>query len=67
MATGQQYGHRSDERFLMLSSFKLLASALVLHRVDARLDSLERSIPFIGVRPGHVVAGDPKSTWNVAA
>lgn len=46
MATGQQYGYRSDERFLMLSSFKLLASALVLHRVDERLDSLERSIPF---------------------
>lgn len=44
--TGREYGHRSDERFLMLSSFKLLASALVLHRVDARLDSLERSIPF---------------------
>jgi beta-lactamase class A len=45
-ATGQEYGYRSDERFLMLSSFKLLASALVLHRVDARLDSLERSIPY---------------------
>jgi len=45
-ATGQEYGYRSDERFLMLSSFKLLASAFVLHRVDARLDSLERSIPY---------------------
>lgn len=45
-ATGNEHGHRSDERFLMLSSFKLLASALVLHRVDERLDSLERSIPF---------------------
>lgn len=33
-ATGQQWGWREDERFMMLSSFKLLASALVLHRVD---------------------------------
>ena len=29
-ATGREHGWRADERFLMLSSFKLLASALVL-------------------------------------
>jgi beta-lactamase class A len=46
MATGQEYGYRSDERFMMLSSFKLLASALVLHRVDSGDESLERRIPF---------------------
>jgi beta-lactamase class A len=45
-ATGQEYGYRSDERFMMLSSFKLLASALVLHRVDAGHESLERRIPY---------------------
>jgi len=44
--TGREYGYRSDERFMMLSSFKLLASALVLHRVDSRLESLERRIPY---------------------
>lgn len=33
-ATGQKFSHRPDELFMMLSSFKLLASALVLHRVD---------------------------------
>lgn len=44
--TSQEYGYRSDERFMMLSSFKLLASALVLHRVDAGNESLERRLPF---------------------
>lgn len=45
-ATAQEYGYRSDERFMMLSSFKLLASALVLYRVDAGVESLERRIPY---------------------
>jgi beta-lactamase class A len=44
--TSQEYGHRSDERFMMLSSFKLLASALVLHRVDAGKESLERRLRY---------------------
>jgi beta-lactamase class A len=46
-ATNQEYGYRSDERFMMLSSFKLLASALVLHRVDAGNESLERRVSYI--------------------
>ncbi len=45
-ATGHEYGYRSDERFMMLSSFKVLARALVLHRVDAGQESLERRIPY---------------------
>jgi len=45
-ATGQTHGHRADERFMMLSSFKLLASALVLARVDRGQESLERRINF---------------------
>jgi beta-lactamase class A len=45
-STGEAFGYRSDERFMMLSSFKLLASALVLHRVDAGQDSLDRRIAF---------------------
>jgi len=45
-ATGQEFGHRSDEQFMMLSSFKLLASALVLARVDRGEDSLDRRIPY---------------------
>jgi len=45
-ATGAVHGHRADERFMMLSSFKLLASALVLARVDRGQESLERRITF---------------------
>ncbi len=45
-ATGQEYGYRSDERCMLLSSFKLVASALVLHRTDRGLDSLDRRIPY---------------------
>jgi beta-lactamase class A len=47
-ATGQEYGYRADERFMMLSSFKLLASALVLHRVDTGKESLARRVAFTG-------------------
>lgn len=45
-ATGLSHGHRMDERFMMLSSFKLLASALVLARVDRGQESLGRRITF---------------------
>ena len=45
-ATGVEYGHRADERFLMCSTFKMLASALVLRRVDLGRESLTRRIVF---------------------
>jgi beta-lactamase class A len=45
-ATGQQFGYRADERFMMLSSFKVLASAVVLARVDAGEESLQRRIVY---------------------
>lgn len=45
-ASGQEWGWREDERFMMLSSFKLLVSALVLHRVDQGLDTLQRRIAY---------------------
>ncbi|MFD0880494.1 class A beta-lactamase [Variovorax dokdonensis] len=45
-ASGREFGYRSDERFMMLSSFKLLASALVLARVDRGDESLDRRIRF---------------------
>jgi hypothetical protein len=44
--SGQESGYRSDERFMMRRSFKLLASALVLPRVDSGKESLERRIPY---------------------
>ncbi len=45
-ATGQEFGYRADERFMMLSTFKLLASAVVLARVDAGHESLQRRITY---------------------
>ena len=45
-ATGARYGHRADERFPMCSTFKVLASALVLRRVDLGQDRLDRHIRY---------------------
>ncbi|MFZ2991146.1 class A beta-lactamase [Ideonella sp.] len=46
--TGNQrtWGHRVDERFLMCSSFKLLAAARVLDRVARGEESLSRRIAY---------------------
>ena len=44
--TGVQVGHRADERFPMCSTFKLLAAAAVLARVDAGRERLDRRIRF---------------------
>lgn len=56
VASGQGWGYRSDERFMMLSSFKLLASALVLARVDVGQESLARRIAY---RKSDLVAWSP--------
>jgi len=45
-ATGARFEHRADERFLMCSTFKLLASAFVLKRVDRGQESLDRRIAY---------------------
>ena len=55
-ASGAEFGHRADERFLMCSTFKLLASALVLQRADHRQESLDRRIVF---RQADLVAYSP--------
>lgn len=39
-------GHRLDERFPMCSTFKWLAAACVLHRVDAGVERLDRRIRY---------------------
>ncbi|HYG91670.1 MAG TPA: class A beta-lactamase [Azospirillum sp.] len=44
--TEQFWGYRADERFPLCSTFKLLASAAVLARVDAGRESLSRRIRF---------------------
>jgi beta-lactamase class A len=43
-ATGELVGHRLDERFPMCSTFKFLAAAWVLARVDAGQERLDRRI-----------------------
>ena len=46
VGTGRFLGHRADERFPLCSTFKVLACAAVLARVDAGQDSLDRHIRF---------------------
>jgi len=64
-ASGAELGHRSDERFLMCSTFKLLACGYALRRVDRGQDSLDRRIaygaadlvPWSPITERHVAAG----------
>lgn len=44
--TDARFGHRADERFPMCSTFKLLAAAAILARVDAKQEQLDRRIEF---------------------
>ncbi len=44
--SGRSLAHRADERFLMCSTFKLLAVAAVLSRVDAGVESLDRRLRY---------------------
>ena len=46
-ASGKRIGHRADERFPMCSTFKFLAAAQVLARVDRGEEQLDRRIVFI--------------------
>lgn len=45
-ATGARHVHRGDERFPMCSTFKALAAAAILARVDAGKEQLARRITF---------------------
>jgi beta-lactamase class A len=44
--TGRRIEHRANERFLMCSTFKLLAAAAVLQRVDRGEENLDRFIRY---------------------
>lgn len=46
--SGRRINHRGEERFPMCSTFKLLAAALVLARVDRGQEQLDRRIVFSG-------------------
>ena len=41
LGTGQVQGYRGDERFPMLSTFKVLVCGAILARVDARKERLD--------------------------
>lgn len=45
-ANGRRINHRGEQRFPLLSTFKLLAAALVLARVDRDEERLDRRIVF---------------------
>ncbi|NDZ16587.1 class A beta-lactamase [Variovorax sp. WS11] len=45
-ADGRRAGHRQDERFALCSTFKFLAAALVLARVDQGKERLDRRVTY---------------------
>ncbi len=61
-ASGARAGHRAAERFPMCSTFKLLAAAAVLHRVDPGAEQLERRV---AVAPGDIVTPTTRLTRPV--
>jgi beta-lactamase family protein len=54
--TDARFGQRADERFPMCSTFKLVAAAAILARVDAGEERLDRRIRF---GAGEVVVNSP--------
>lgn len=61
--TGRRIGHRSDERFAMCSTFKLLLAAAVLHRVDKGEEKLDR---WIAYGKADILAHAPVAEANLA-
>jgi len=61
--TGLQSGHREDERFPMCSTFKLLAAAAILRRVDEGSEHLDRRIRF---EPKDLVTYSPVTEKHTA-
>jgi beta-lactamase class A len=45
-ATGKSVSHRATERFPMCSTFKFLAAALILQRVEKGIEHLDRKVVF---------------------
>ncbi len=46
LGTGEGFSHRADERHAMCSTFKWILAALVLRRVDAGEDQLDRILTY---------------------
>lgn len=61
--TGRHATWRGDERFPMCSTFKLLAAALVLRRVERSAERLDRVVRY---RAGDLVPYSPETEKHVA-
>ncbi|MGF6426855.1 MULTISPECIES: class A beta-lactamase [Bradyrhizobium] len=64
METGLRASRRGDERFPMCSTFKAMASAAVLHRVDRGESSLDQQIRF---EAKDILANSPVTKEHVAS
>lgn len=62
--TGQIFGHRMDEPFPMCSTFKVLAVAAVLSRVDEGSEQLQRSVP---VEPKDILKYAPVASKHIGS
>jgi beta-lactamase class A len=62
--TGWTLEHRADERFPMCSTFKLLAAAAVLKRVDDGAEKLDRIIAY---GPGDLLEYAPIAKTHLAS
>jgi beta-lactamase class A len=62
--TGARLSHRGGERFALLSTFKVLAAALILKRVDTGEDKLDRHVTY---HESDLVAYSPETKKNVAS
>ena len=60
--TGELAGHRVDERFPICSTFKLLAAAATLARVDADKERLDRRID---IKPSDILSYAPVAKQHV--
>ena len=63
-ATGRTLEHRADERFPMCSTFKLMAAAAALKRVD---DGAERLNRVIAYGPGDLLEYAPIAKTHLAS
>ncbi|MDQ8728641.1 class A beta-lactamase [Bradyrhizobium sp. LHD-71] len=64
VATGKRTGHRADERMLMCSTFKAMAAALVLARVDKGQEKLDRRI---AITKKDIVGWSPVTRTRIGA
>lgn len=60
--SGRQFGFRALERFPMCSTFKLLAAALILRRVDQGKEQLDR---HVAIRQSDIISYSPAAEKRV--